>query len=207
MGTRLAKKVLVIGWDAADWKVAEPLMAQGRMPNLKRMVDGGVRGSIRTLVPRLSPLLWTSVVTGKRADKHGILNFVEPDPEGSGIRLSTSTTRRTKALWNILTQSGLRTNVVSWYASHPAEPIGGICVSNLFQQGAPDSSKTPWPMQPAAVQPSAWTDKVAAARVHPADLAARTLEAMVPRLARIGRDDPRIKTLTQHVAQCTNRFM
>ena len=153
MPTRSAKRLLIIGWDAADWVIIRQLFERRLLPNLQRMVEAGVHADLATLEPRLSPLLWSSIATAKTADKHGILNFVEPDPEGGGIRLSTSTTRRTKALWNILTQSGLRTNVVSWYASHPAEPIDGVCVSNLFQQGAPSAAKDPWPMQPPRCTP------------------------------------------------------
>ena len=65
------RKVLLIGWDAADWKVIDPLMDQGLMPNLERMVNGGVRGRMATLDPPLSPMLWTSIATGKRPYKHG----------------------------------------------------------------------------------------------------------------------------------------
>lgn len=204
MPTRSANRLLIVGWDAADWLVIGQLFERRLLPNLRRLVEAGTRADLATLEPKLSPLLWSSIATGKTADKHGILNFVEPDPEGGGIRLSTSTTRRTKALWNILTQSGLRTNVVSWYASHPAEPISGICVSNLFQQGAPGSPREPWPMQPASVHPAVWTDRIAAARLHPSEVPAQTLQTMVPRLAKVGRDDPRIRTLAQHVAQCTS---
>ena len=204
MPPRSAKQLLIIGWDAADWIVIRQLFERRAMPNLKRLVEAGAHAELATLEPKLSPLLWSSIATGKTADKHGILNFVEPDPTGSGIRVSASTTRRTKALWNILTQSGMRTNVVSWYASHPAEPIAGVCVSNLFQQGAPDSPRNPWPAQPGAVHPAAWEGRVAAARLHPAAVSAQTLLRMVPKLAKLPRDDARLKTLAQHLAQCTS---
>lgn len=108
------------------------------MPHLQRLIERGVRCNLKTLEPRLSPLLWSSIATGKGADQHGILNFVEPKPDGQGLRLIQSTTRRTKALWNMFSQSGLRTHVVGWYASHPAEPIQGIIVSNAL----PEDSET-----------------------------------------------------------------
>src|SRR6185295_1799732 len=116
--------------------------------------------------PRLSPLLWTSIATGKTADKHGILNFVEPDPSGAGLRISTSTSRKTKALWNMLTQSGMRVNVVGWYASHPAEPINGVSVSNLFWEGMPAKPDEVWPMIKGAVHPPSMTDEIAGLRVR-----------------------------------------
>ena len=74
------RKVLLIGWDAADWKVINPLLDAGKMPNLARLVEQGVIGNLATLQPVLSPMLWTSIATGKRAYKHGIHGFSEPDP-------------------------------------------------------------------------------------------------------------------------------
>ncbi|MCP4777565.1 MAG: phosphodiesterase, partial [Planctomycetaceae bacterium] len=64
-------KVLLIGWDAADWKVIHELMDEGKMPTLQSMVDRGTMGNLRTLNPPLSPMLWTSIATGKRPYKHG----------------------------------------------------------------------------------------------------------------------------------------
>ena len=110
MTDRPARQLLIIGWDAADWILIDRLFAAGRLPNLRRLVDAGARANLGTLEPKLSPLLWTSITTGKTADKHGVLNFVEPKPDGSGLQVSSSTTRKTKALWNILSQHGIATN-------------------------------------------------------------------------------------------------
>jgi predicted AlkP superfamily phosphohydrolase/phosphomutase len=55
------KRLLVVGWDAADWKIIDPLLAAGEMPNLERVIAGGVRGNHATIYPALSPMLWTSI--------------------------------------------------------------------------------------------------------------------------------------------------
>ena len=62
----MKKKVLLIGWDAADWKVIHPLIDKGFMPNLGKLIGEGVMGNLMTLDPPLSPMLWTSIATGKR---------------------------------------------------------------------------------------------------------------------------------------------
>ena len=130
--TRLAKRVLLIGWDAADWKLIDKYVAEGAMPNMKQFLERGSRGNLATLKPVLSPMLWNSIGTGKRPYKHGIHGFTEPMPDGKGVRASSSTTRKCKAIWNILTQKGMTANVVSWFVGHPAEPINGICISEMF---------------------------------------------------------------------------
>src|SRR6267378_907970 len=131
-------RLLLIGWDAADWKVIHPLLDSCQMPNLARLIAGGVHGNLATIYPALSPMLWTSIATGKRPPKHGIHGFVEPSPDGMSVRPITSLGRKTKAIWNILNQIGKRSIVFGWWPSHPAEPIRGVMVSNLFPPAVSD---------------------------------------------------------------------
>lgn len=204
MPDRSARRLLIVGWDAADWKIIDPLLAQGALPALASIIQRGVRADLHTLEPKLSPILWTSIATGKTADKHGILNFLEPDPashEGA-VRPVASTSRKTKALWNILTQSGLRTNVVGWYASHPAEPIRGACISNIFQEGVPASPTGPWPIPKGSIHPADLDSLIAPLRVHPTEKRSQELLAMVPMLSLIPVGDKRIATLVKLIARC-----
>ena len=91
------RKLLLIGWDAADWKMISPLMEEGMMPNVKGLVERGVKGNLATLYPMLSPMLWTSIATGKRPFNHGIYGFSEPAP-GGGVRPITNLSRTTRAI-------------------------------------------------------------------------------------------------------------
>ncbi len=145
-------KVILIGWDGADWKIIHRLIDEGKMPNMARFVEEGVIGNLATLFPELSPMLWASIATGKRPYKHGILGFTEPDPQTGGIRPITSISRKTKAIWNILSQEGRKCVVVGWWPSHPAEPINGVMVSNHYQRAVAPYGK-PWPMKPGTVHP------------------------------------------------------
>lgn len=200
MRQRLASRLLVIGWDAADWMVIDPLIAKGVMPTLARLIGSGVRSDLGTLDPKLSPLLWTSIATGKTADKHGILNFVEPKPDGSGLRLASSTSRKCKALWNILSQSGLQTNVVGWYASHPAEPIRGRIVTNLICEGDPPQASAEWPVTHGLTHPAALADAVAGCRVRARDFERDALAEILPDVPPGMREDGRIRTLCSLMA-------
>ncbi len=185
MAQALAKKVLLIGWDAADWKIANPLLDSGMMPSLEGMIGEGVMGNIATLQPILSPMLWNSIATGKRPHKHGIHGFMEPDPHTGGIRPVSSTSRKVKALWNILTQRGYKTHVLGWFAGHPAEPINGIAVSDLFPH-ASSALEAPWNLPAGAVHPESLGDVFAKLRMHPAEL---TEEAILPWIPLAGKVD------------------
>src|SRR5580704_11517614 len=184
MGERLARRVALIGWDAADWRIIHSLLDAGLMPNLRKLVERGAMGNIATLDPPMSPLLWTSIATGKTADLHGIHGFAEPDPVTGGIRPITSTSRKVKALWNILSQSGLRSLVVNWFASHPAEPICGAYVADSYRTAtAPYGAG--WELTPDSVHPPGLAGTLADLRVHPGDLTGDDLLPFIPELARI----------------------
>jgi predicted AlkP superfamily phosphohydrolase/phosphomutase/tetratricopeptide (TPR) repeat protein len=185
MSHPLAKKVLLIGWDAADWKIANPLLDSGLMPTLDGMISDGVMGNIATLQPILSPMLWNSIATGKRPHKHGIHGFMEPDPHSGGIRPVSSTSRKVKALWNILTQRGYKTHVLGWFAGHPAEPINGVSVSDLYPHASKSLNET-WDLPVGAVHPESLRDTFAKLRVHPAEL---TEEAILPWIPLAGKVD------------------
>jgi tetratricopeptide (TPR) repeat protein len=183
----LAKKVLLIGWDAADWKVINPLLDQGLMPTLDGFINHGVMGNLATLRPILSPMLWNSIATGKRPNKHGIHGFMEPDPQNGGIRPVSSTSRKVKAIWNILTQRGFKTHVLGWFAGHPAEPINGISVSDLYPYATAPPDKA-WPLPPGAVYPERLRDTFAELRMHPGHVTEAAILPWIPRAAEIDQE-------------------
>ena len=195
------RKVLLIGWDAADWVVLQPLLDRGLMPCLARLLPSGVSGKISTLRPILSPMLWNSISTGKRPDQHGIHGFVEPKPDGSGIRPVTSTSRTCKAIWNILSQNGLRSTIVNWFASFPAEPINGIVVTDRYatQSQIPPNRRR---VGPAMVHPSDLASSMAELIVNPADLDAGTILSFIPEGKRVDQEkDDRVQKLAHLIAK------
>lgn len=133
MGARLptsGRSVVVIGLDAVDWDLVLPFVERGLMPNLKRLMNAGTWGEMKTIVPMLSPLIWTTMATGVGPDEHGILDFVERDPESGMMLPVTGRQRRFPAIWNLASALGRRTDVVAWWATWPAERINGTMVSD-----------------------------------------------------------------------------
>ena len=123
-------KVVIIGLDGADWDFALPMIERGELPNLARLRREGAYGKIRTNNPPLSPLLWTTVATGKSPDIHGINDFLVLDPKTGRMQPISSDFRKVKALWNIASDGGLTSEFVAWWATWPAESIRGIMVSD-----------------------------------------------------------------------------
>ena len=140
-------RLVLIGLDGADWRILDPLMRQGRLPHLHRLVERGTRAALRSYDPMISPLLWTTMATGVGPDAHGIADFQAVET-ASGRRVPmTSRFRKVKALWNILSDAGARSAFVAWWASYPAEEVNGWQVSNLvaFETVRPRPADQPLP--------------------------------------------------------------
>lgn len=180
----MKNKFLLIGWDSADWDIINPLLDSGKMPHLEKFINEGVSGKIATLDPPLSPMLWTSIATGKRPYKHGILGFVEPDESGKNLQTVKVTSRKVKAVWNILQQNSLKSHVVGWWPSHPAEPISGVMVSNQFAK-APFNSPEKWSTTEGAINRKELEEDLELLRVHPMEITENHLLPIVEKAADI----------------------
>jgi len=200
----LTNKVLLIGWDAADWKIINPLLDAGKMPALEKLVNNGVMGNIATLDPPLSPILWTSIATGKRADKHGILGFVEPDPTVGGIRSVNVTSRKCRALWNILNSRGKKCNVIGWWPSHPAEPINGVIVTNFYQKfNIEDEERTG--VAQGTIHPEKLRMELGKLRIRPNELTSAHILPFVPDAAKVDQEnDNRLIAVAKFVAEAAS---
>ncbi|MEP6603512.1 MAG: alkaline phosphatase family protein [Spartobacteria bacterium] len=198
-------RVLLIGWDAADWQIIHPLVDAGLMPNLERLINRGTIGNLAALSPMLSPILWTSIATGKRAYGHGVRGFAEALPDLSGIRPVGTRTRKCKALWNILSQSARPSVVCGWQASHPAEPLRGAMVSNLFAVPPANCTSGNWPVAAGSVQPPRLAEPLGELRLHPNDVEGMMLQQLIPRAVELDQTDPltqrRLTFLAQRLAE------
>jgi predicted AlkP superfamily phosphohydrolase/phosphomutase/tetratricopeptide (TPR) repeat protein len=134
-------RVVVLGLDGMDPQTVDLLMSEGKLPNFAKLRQHGAYGRLLSSKPLLSPVIWTTIATGKTPTDHGIGHFVAVN-EKTGEQLPvTSHMRRVKALWNILSEAERKVSVVGWWATWPAESVRGAVVSDhtcyhfLFEDG------------------------------------------------------------------------
>ncbi len=125
-------RVLVLGFDGADFDILDPLIEAGELPNFARVKREGAWGKLRSITPLLSPVIWTTIATGKGPAEHGILDFVVRDPKTGEMLSTPSYNRRVLAVWNILGAYGRSVGVVGWMVTWPAEPVNGFLISDLL---------------------------------------------------------------------------
>jgi tetratricopeptide (TPR) repeat protein len=136
------KRVIFIGLDGADWSLLDQYTARGVMPTLAKLASEGSSGTIRTISPPLSPLIWTTMMTGVSPLEHRILDFLRVNPVSQQREPITSDERKVPAVWNMATAAGKKVGALGFWATYPAESINGLMVSDrlftfLFSEKAP----------------------------------------------------------------------
>lgn len=121
-------RVLIIGVDGAGWNFMDPLLAEGHLPHFRYMMDHGAYGTLETIRPTKSSVIWTSIATGKTMAKHGIVDWTFAKKNDMELPFSQSE-RRAKAFWNILSDRGRSVGVINWFVSYPPEKVKGFMVS------------------------------------------------------------------------------
>lgn len=123
-------RVVLVGWDGADWKLLDPLLKEGRLPNLAGIIARGRTWDLDTYQPMASPLIWTTIATGRTPVDHGVTDFQELDPKTRARLPVSGRSRRVPAIWNLASAKGMTVGVVGWWATWPAEKVNGFFVSD-----------------------------------------------------------------------------
>ncbi len=135
-------RVIVLALDGMDPQAVDLLMSEGKLLNFAKLRQEGAYGRLISSKPLLSPIVWTTIATGKTPEAHQIGHFVAVN-EKTGEQLPvTSQMRKVKAIWNIVSDAGRSVGVVGYWATWPAETVNGVIVSDhtcyhfLFTDGA-----------------------------------------------------------------------
>ena len=78
-GKATFERAVILGFDGMDPELADRFMNEGRLPNLARLRDRGTFSKLRTTFPAISPVAWSTFMTGVNPGKHNIYDFLARD--------------------------------------------------------------------------------------------------------------------------------
>ncbi len=129
-------KVLILGLDGATFDIIRPMVAEGMLPNVARLMREGAHGELRSTMPPMTFPAWSSFMTGKNPGKHGIFDFTEHKPGTYEVQFVNAKRRAGKTLWQILSDAGKRVCVMGVPVTFPPDPINGVMICGFESPGA-----------------------------------------------------------------------
>jgi predicted AlkP superfamily phosphohydrolase/phosphomutase len=145
-------RLVVLGLDAGTWELLDPWMEKGLLPNLAKLKAGGTHGKLRSTEVSSSPVIWTSIATGKIPEKTGITWFVRfPDGVGKPVPVNRLQLK-TSTLWDMFSMRRIDVAVLGWYVTWPAKEVNGRLMSDVAHFGRTSGSAFPeqfgWDVKP-----------------------------------------------------------
>lgn len=131
-GAESAKaRVLVIGLDGATFDLIKPWVAEGRLPTLKRILDGGAHGSLHSTIPPMTGPAWTTFATGVNPGKHDLYDWIAREPGTYHFLPTTALDCKTPTVYELLSQVGRSVCVMNVPMTYPPKPVNGVMISGL----------------------------------------------------------------------------
>lgn len=128
-------KIVIIGLDGGTFTIIDPLIAEGKLPNIARLIEEGARGPLQSVIPPVTGPAWTSFMTGKEPGRHGLFDFVKPVDDGYGREVVNYSHIRARTIWSILSDAGLTVGIVGVPATWPPPRVKGFVVTGMLTPG------------------------------------------------------------------------
>jgi predicted AlkP superfamily phosphohydrolase/phosphomutase len=123
-------RLLIVGWDGADWEIVDDLARRGVLPNVSALLTGGGRGTLRSTIPAHSWSAWPSFLTGVHPSGHGIYDFASRDPRDPQRRVPiTSSSIRATTFLQHLSTAGRSVRAANIPVTYPPIEVSGRFIS------------------------------------------------------------------------------
>ncbi|MHC4267349.1 MAG: alkaline phosphatase family protein [Planctomycetota bacterium] len=149
------QRVVIVGLDGMDPEIAARYLAEGKLPNLAKLSESGTFKELRTTLPAMSPVAWSSFITGVDPSRHNIFDFLNRDlrtylPELSSTKIEKSSRsisigkytiplgkprikllRKGKPFWNVLDKYDIFSSIIRVPMTFPPEKLNGVLLSGM----------------------------------------------------------------------------
>lgn len=150
-----ARRVVVVGLDGFDPKLARRFMAEGKLPHLKQLAAKGAFEDLQTTLPALTPAAWSTFATGVDASRHNIYDFitrhrVSYQPLLSSARIGAprrhikigsyrfpigrpriENLRKSQSFWKALGRQGVFSSIIRVPITFPVEKFNGLMLAGM----------------------------------------------------------------------------
>jgi hypothetical protein len=154
-GNAQIKRAVILGFDGMDPELTERFIAEGRLPNLAKLRERGTFRKLRTTYPAISPVAWSTFMTGVNPGKHNIYDFLARDLNNYLPYLSSAEIKGPKRTWKIgkytiplggarikgmrkgipfwhwLGEAGIFCSVIRVPVTFPPEKFSGVLLSGM----------------------------------------------------------------------------
>lgn len=127
-------RTVVVGLDGASWRLVNPWLESGDLPNLRAIRENGTWAPSDSCLPPVTFPNWKCYSAGKNPGKLGVFWFERIDMRNQEVKIMNGASFHTAELWDYLNRAGYRAGIVNMPTMYPPREIDGVIVC-----GGPDA--------------------------------------------------------------------
>ena len=127
-------KCIVIGLDGATFELINPLIKQGKLPTIQKMVEEGTHGVLKSTIPPLTGPAWVSFATGNNPGKHGCYDFELPKNDIDQIEMISTKDINGDTFYEVLDREKKKCILINLPCTYPPK-ISGVVITGFLTRG------------------------------------------------------------------------
>lgn len=124
----MTPRTIIIGLDGVPYNLLTDLSARGITPNIKQLISSSYFRKMRSSIPEISSVAWSSIITGKNPGEHSIYGFIDLYPGTYKIRFPNFNDLKASPFWERSDRQSVIFNVP---ATYPVKPMRGVHISGF----------------------------------------------------------------------------
>ncbi len=138
-------RVLVIGLDGATYDVLVPLADQGVLPNIAALLRGSALGVLQSTRPYITPVAWTTFLTGCDPQHHGIFDYRYLDHPRRKVVLNQADRIATPTIFETVADSGRDVVSLNLPMTYPPPPGANTLIVGGLDSPSIEAALAPYP--------------------------------------------------------------
>ncbi len=122
-------KLIVIGLDGAAFELIDPLLGEGRLPNIARIRQKGVWADMKSVLPPVTSPNWKCYSTGKNPGKIGIFGWSNVDWSNRRVYYPAARITANKEIWDYMGEAGMKVGILGMPTTYPPRKVNGFMVA------------------------------------------------------------------------------
>ena len=136
-------RAVVIGLDGTPFSLMNQLVEAGHMPNFAALLEAGTMVPMRSVLPTVSSVAWTSITTGCNPGKHNIFGFIDRVPLTHEMFIPTSRHILAPTWVDVFHAEGKRVFSMGVPATFPPKEINGVLIPGFLAPSLKNATHPP----------------------------------------------------------------
>jgi len=135
----MTKKIILLGIDGGDWDIIRDFVGLDRLPNFYKIINKGIAIKMKT-IPPWTPAMWTSIITGKKLENHGISSFLKID-RNYAFKMCNSNDKKVASIWDFFNTTCIVQNCPFTYpatTNNRVKMITGMMTPSINKKSTSD---------------------------------------------------------------------